>query len=90
MVQYSVKRRTRKHGKGYGFLLFARKDRKKIMDTGIDVLKTTSKKVLHKAVESTGEVIENKITVKIVKEQHATDKSSRNVEKIIIPSGKRY
>ena len=51
MVQYSTKRRTRKHGKGYGFLLFARKHRKKFMDTGLDVLKTTSKKVVHKTVE---------------------------------------
>ena len=67
MVRYSIKRRTRKHGKGYGFLLFARKYRKKIMDTGLDVLKTTFKKVVHKAVESTGEVIGNKIAAKIVK-----------------------
>ena len=67
MVQYSTKRRTRKHGKGYGFLLFARKHRKKFMDTGLDVLKTTSKKVVHKTVEWTGEVIGNKIAVKIAK-----------------------
>ena len=55
------------------------------MDTGLDVLKTTSKKVVHEAVESTGEVIGKKIAVKIVKQQHATGKSSRNVKEIIIP-----
>ena len=44
---------------------------KKLLDTatktGLDVLKTTSKKVVHKRAEATGELIENKIADKIGK-----------------------
>ena len=36
--------RTKKYVKGYGFLSFAIKDKKQIMDTGPDSLKTASKK----------------------------------------------
>ena len=40
--------RTKNKKKGYGFLLFAGKCRKQLLDTGLYALKTASKKVLHK------------------------------------------
>ena len=59
---------------------------KQLLDTatkaGINVLKTASKKVIHKAAETIGEFLGNKIAAKVVK-------PSRNVEKIIIPPEKR-
>ena len=60
--------------KGYGFLSIAKKfgDNKygkKFMDTatktGIDGVKTTSKLVVQKTPEATGDLIENKIADKI-------------------------
>ena len=59
------------------------------MDTGLDVLKPDSKKVVHKATEATCEFIGNKISYKIVKPKHVIDENPRNVEEIIIPSEKR-
>ena len=50
--------------------------------TGPDPLKTASKKVVHKAVEATGEFIGNKIADKIV----TPNENSRNVKKITIPA----
>ena len=37
------------------------------MDTGLDALKTASKKLVHEAAEATGEFLENKITVAVAK-----------------------
>ena len=54
--QYSIEPRTRKYVKGYGFLSFARKYKKQLLDTGL-YSKTVSKKVVHK----TGEFLGNKI-----------------------------
>ena len=47
MMRYSLEPRTRKHVKGYGFLSFARKYKKQLLDTELDALKTVSKKVVH-------------------------------------------
>ena len=58
MRQYSIEPRTRKYVKGYGFLSFARKYEKQLLDTGLDAVKTTFKKVVHRA----GEFIGNEIT----------------------------
>ena len=44
MARYSIELRTRKYVKGYGFLLFARKYKKQLLDTGLDLV--------HKAGES--------------------------------------
>ena len=55
--QYSIEPRTRKYVKGYGFLSFARKYKKQLLDTGLYSSKTVSKKVVHK----TGEFLGNKI-----------------------------
>ena len=47
----------KKYVKGYGFLSFAKKYKKHLLDTGLDSLKSTSKKVVQKA----GEFLGNKI-----------------------------
>ena len=72
MRRYSIDSRTRKYVKGYHFLSFVRKYKKQLLNTGLDYLKTASKKV----VDQTGEFLENKIN-KIVKQEH--------VEELIIP-----
>ena len=54
--------------------------------TGIDVLKSASKKLGHKVAEATGEFIGNKITDKIVKPNPLAAVNSINVEEIIIAS----
>ena len=50
MVHYSMEPRARKYVKGYGFLSFARhlsnKHREQLLDTGLNSLKTSSKKKL--------------------------------------------
>ena len=76
MTRYSIEPRPRKYVKGYGSLSFARNlsntYRKKLLDvatkTGINALKTASKKIIHKAAEATGEFLGNKIAEKIVKQ----------------------
>ena len=97
MTQYSIEPRRRKYVKGYGFLSFARKYRKQLLDTGLDAPKTASKKLVHKAAETTGEFKGSKIAnavvkskdEKIVKPKHVIDENSRNVEEIIFPPEKR-
>ena len=72
-MRYSAQPKFRKYVKGYGFLSFARKFgekyRKKLMDTAtkrrIAAAKTASKRVVQKTVESTGDLIGNKIPDKI-------------------------
>ena len=82
-MRYSIEPRTRKYVKGYGFLLFARnlsnRYKNQLLNTGSGVLKATSKKVVHKAAEATGEFIGNKI----VKQKPLIDENSRNIEEII-------
>ena len=60
-----------------------------VNETGLDALKTATKKVAHKVAEAKGEFIENKIANKIVKPKAVPDDNSRNVEEIIIPSEQR-
>ena len=68
-MRYSTQPKYRKYVEGYGFLSFAKKygDKygKKLMDTatktGIDAAKTTSKRVVQKTAEVTGDLIKNKI-----------------------------
>ena len=61
MTRFFIESKARKYVKGYGFLSFSRnlynKYRKQLLDTGIN----TSKKVIHKAAEATGEFLRNKI-----------------------------
>ena len=77
--RYSTEPRTRKYVKEYGFLSFARKYKKQLLDTGADSLKTASKKVVHKAGEFLGEKTADAVTKsndKIVKPQE----NPRNVK----------
>ena len=63
------------------------------MDTGLDFLKTTSKKVVHKTGEILGNKISDAVTKsninKIVKTVTGINESSRNLEELIIPPEKR-
>ena len=54
MWRYSIEPRTKKYVKGYGFLSFARKYKKQLLDTGLDSLKTPPAKVVHRAGEFLG------------------------------------
>ena len=56
--------RTRKYVKRYGFLSFVRKYKIQLLDTGLVLLKTALKKVVHKV----GEFLENKITDAVIKQ----------------------
>ena len=85
MRRYSIEPRTRKHAKGYGFLSFARKNKKQLFDTGLDALKTTSKKVVHK----TGKFVGNKIADVVTKSNDDKMVKQEPVEEIIILLGKR-
>ena len=71
MTRYSIESRTIKYVKGNGFLSFARnlskKYKKWLLNTGLDPLKTASKKVVHKAAESTVKMKLNKIADAISK-----------------------
>ena len=58
MTRYSIEPRARKCVKGYGFLSFARKYEKQLLDTGLDSLKTASEKVVYKASEFLDDKIE--------------------------------
>ena len=53
MARYSIEPRARKYVKGYGFLSFAKKYEKKLLDKGLNA----SKQVVRKA----GKFIGNKI-----------------------------
>ena len=63
MRRYSVEPRAQKYVEGNGFLSFARKYKKQVMDTRLDAVKTASKKVAHKA----GELIGNKMADAVTK-----------------------
>ena len=82
MIKYSVQPRDRKIVKGYGFLSFAKnmdktisksfsgKYSQKLLDyteqSATDALKTFSKKVIQKTAEATGDLIGNKIVIKLL------------------------
>ena len=55
------------------------------MNTGLDSLKTVSKKVVHKA----GEFLRNKITDAVTKSNNDTIRKQEPVEEINIPPDKR-
>ena len=57
MTPYSIELRTRKNNKGYRFFSFATKYKKQLLDTGLNSLKTASKKEVHK----TGHFLGNNI-----------------------------
>ena len=58
--------------------------------TGIDAAKTSSKKVVKKTAEATGDLIENKIVDKINSISKPKEKEkAKEIEEIYIPSEKR-
>ena len=99
MMRYSTEPKFRKYVKGYGFLSFAKnfgnKYGKKLMDTatktGIDAAKITSKSVVQKAAEATGDFIGNKIAYKItsIGKPKEKEKPKEKPEEIHIPPEKR-
>ena len=72
-MRYSIEPKFRKYVKGDGFLSFAKKVGNKydkelidtVTKTGIDAAKTTSKRIVQKTAEATGDLIGNKIADKI-------------------------
>ena len=96
-MRYSTEPRLRKYVKGYGFLLFAKnfgnKYGKKLMDTttktGIDAARTTSKRIVQKTAEATGDLIGNKIADKITSIGKPKEKETKEIEEIYIPPEKR-
>ena len=96
-MRYSTEPRFRKYVKGYGFLSFARKFGdtygKKLMDTatktGIDAVKTASKRVVQKTAEATGDLIGNKIPDKITSIGKFKKKEKKKAEEIYILPEKR-
>ena len=82
MIRYSVQPRDRKIVKGYGFLSFAKnmdkiisksfsgKYSQKLLDyaekSATDALKAFSKKAIQKTAEATGDLIGNKIVIKLL------------------------
>ena len=96
-MRLSTEPRFRKYIKGYRFLSFARKfdDKyvKKNMDTatqtGIDTVKTASKRAIQKTAEVTGDLIGNKIADKITSVGKSKEKEKINQqEEIYIPPEK--
>ena len=57
--------------------------------TGLDALKTASKKIVPKVAKATGESKGDQIANKIVKLKSVIGKYSRNVEKIVISPEKK-
>ena len=97
-MRYSKEPKYRKYVKGSSFLSsaikFGDKYGKKLMDTGtktgIDAVKTASKRVVQKTAGATGDLIGNEIADKItsVGKLKESDKTKR-VQEIYIPPEKR-
>ena len=79
MILYSIESRTRKYATRYAFLPFGRnlssKYRRQSSDTGLDALKTATKKVAHKAAEATWEFIGNKMAYKTMMSKSLLDEN---------------
>ena len=82
MRRYSIEPRTRKYVKGGGFLSFSRKHKN---NTGVDVLKNASKKLVHE----TGEFLGNQIADAVSKSNDDKIAKSEPVEEIIIQPEER-
>ena len=85
-MKYSIEPKDRKHVERYGFLSFAKrfgnKYGKKLMNTatkpGIDAAKTTSKRVVQKNSEATGDLTGNKIADQIA----SAGKTKKNTKEL--------
>ena len=88
MRRYSIEPRTWKYVKEHGLLSFAKKKKttnKKIVNTGLDSLKTASKKV----VDKTGEILGNKIADAVTGSNDNKMEKQEPVEEIVIPPEER-
>ena len=97
-MRYSTEPKYRKYVKVFGSLSFARrfgdKYGKKLMDiatkTGLDAVKTASKRVVQKTAEATGDLIRNKIADKITSLGKTKSKERKDErQEIYIPPEKR-
>ena len=72
---------------------FGNKYGKQLVDTatktGIDAAKTTSKRIVQKSPEATGDLIGNKIADKITSVGKPKEKETKKIEEIYIPPEKR-
>ena len=96
--EISIEPKFRKCVTGYGFLSFPKKFGnkygKKLMNTatktGIDAAKTTSKIIVQKIAEATGDLIGNKVVDKITSIGKPKEKETeKKIEEIYIPPEKR-
>ena len=95
-MRYSLEPKYKKYVEGYGFLLFTRKLGNKygktLMDTGtktgLDPVKTTSKRVVQKTAEATRDLTGNKIIDKITSIGKPKEKETKEIEQIYIPPEK--
>ena len=76
MRGYSIEPKTRKYIKGCGFLSFVRKYKKQLLDTGLDAVKTASKKP--------GKFLGNKIAGAVTKSNDDKNVKQEPFEEIII------
>ena len=84
-MRYSIEPKFRKYNGGYRFLLFAKrfgnKYGKNLMDaankTRIDAAKTSSKRVVQKTAETTGDLIGNKIADKVTSISKPKEKETK-------------
>ena len=70
-----------RNNKGYGFLSFARKNKKQLLNIGL----SASKKVVHEA----GKLIGNKIIDTVTKSNNHNIEKQEPVEEILFPLEKR-
>ena len=95
-MRYSKKPKFRKYVKGYSLLSFAKtfnnKYGKKLIDTatktGVDAAKTTSKRIVQKTAEATGDLTGNKIADKITSIGKPKEKEIKEIEEIYVPPEK--
>ena len=91
-MRYSIEPRDRIYVKGYGFLSFAKNMGKSLSNKygqkllhsakkfSTDAIKTASKRVIQKTAEATGDLIGNKIAVKITSTAKKSTKELHNKE----------
>ena len=97
MAHYSTESRDQRFVKGYEFLSFAKnmdknigknlrgKYTQKLLDhakqSATDTLKSTSKRVIQKAAEATGDLIDNKIADKVTKISRTSSQATSAIVK---------
>ena len=80
-MRYSIEPRERRYVKGYGFMSFAIKYSKTLMDLSETFAKTAGKKILKERAKATGDLIGNKIADKITAKPHNKDEVINGIPK---------